>query len=226
MGFKGTATAGAADAYMPPPGNHVARMIAALNLGWHEEVFKDAKTQSERRSWVEKVLFVWQLTGAEPPGVVFKCFTLVFSPKAGLRLLMEKLRGRAYQEGEDIDPLKMLGHPCLVSITHRTSAGGKAYAKVDGVGPVPAGLTVPPATFEPIIWELGNGPFPSAPWLPGYLYGEKISDLLVRAKTAKPAAPMVANGAPQTPASVPANGAVRQDTPAAPAAAATGDVPF
>jgi len=227
MGFSGTATAGAGDAFVPPPGNHVARMVAALNLGWHEEVFKDSNTQPGRKSWVEKVLFGWQLTACSPAGVVFKDFHRAFSPRAGLRLLMEKLRGRAYQEGERIDPLGMLNEPCLVTIVHKTSAGGKVYAKVDAIGPVPSGLAVPAATIEPLIWEFGSGPWPSAAWLPAFLYGEPIAEILSRARLAKPSVGGPATAAPATGAAASAAPTPPQ-TPAPPAAPTSGlpDSPF
>jgi hypothetical protein len=213
---------------MPPAGNHVARMVAALNLGCHEEVFKNSKTQSERKSCVEKVLFGWQLTACSPAGVVFKDFNLAFSPQASLRLLMQKLRGgREYQLGELIDPLGMLKVPCLVTIVHKTSAGGKVYYKIDGIGPVPSGLACPAATIEPLVWEFGSGPWPSAPWLPAFWYGEPIADFLSRAKLARPsvggpATAASANGVDASAASAP------PQTPAPPAAPESGqsDCPF
>jgi hypothetical protein len=211
---------------MPPAGNHVARMVAALNLGWHEEVFKDSRTPSGRKRWIEKALFGWQLTACSPAGVVFKEFNLGFLPRAGLRLLMEKLRGRAYQKDERIDPLGMLNVPCLVTIVHKTSAAGKPYAKVDGIGPAPSGLACPAATIEPLIWEIGSGPWPSAAWLPEFLYGEPLTDVLSRARLARPsvggpATATSANGgaasaapAPhQTPAPPPAPGSGLSDCP-------------
>jgi hypothetical protein len=129
MGFTGTATASGGDIYTPPAGNHPARMVAALDLGWHEEVYRNQKTHSERRYWRNRGLFGWQLF-ITPSGVIFKEFTLTaYGPKAGLRFLMEKLRGKPYPEGDSIDPLKMLGQPCLVSIIHQTSARGMATPK-------------------------------------------------------------------------------------------------
>ena len=227
MGFTGTATAGAGGAYMPPAGPHVARMVAALNLGWHEVVFKDSNTQPERKSWFEKLLFCWQLVACGPAVVVSKDFNLAVTERAGLRLLMEKLRGRAYQEGEAIDPLGMLKAPCLVTIVHKTSARGRAYAKVDGIGPAPSGLACPAATIEPLVWEFGSGPWPSAAWLPAFLYGEPVAEVLSRARLAKPSVGGPATAAPATGAAASAAPTPPQ-TPAPPAAPGSGlpDSPF
>jgi hypothetical protein len=226
MGFQGTATAGGGDVYLPPPGNHPARMVAALNLGWFDDPYRNPKTQTERRSWRQRCLFGWQLTGADPTGVVFKDFYLAFSPRAGLRMLMEKLRGKPYQEGDNIDPLKMLDQPCLVSILHQMSNSGATFVKIDGFSQVPAGLAVPPATFDRLVWEIGNGPWPNVPWLPTHLYGEKIADLLARAKTEPPTAPAGANRTSPTSAAVTTNGAVPSNTPTAAAPPIPPDVSF
>jgi hypothetical protein len=224
MGFHGKATSGAGDTPLIPKGNHPARMVAALNLGWHERIYKDSK------KWEEKLLFGWQLLDIDAPGTIFKDYSRTFLPQSELRKLMEKLRGSAYQDGEDIQPLKMLGEPCLVTTVQSTSKGGRVYAKIDTIAPVPAGMVVAPATLERLVWELADGkPWPAVSWLLTHLYGETIADLLARAKKDKPTIPMSANRASSSSAAVSTNGTAQSTdsaTPMASAPAAPSDPPF
>jgi hypothetical protein len=227
MSFKGHATTGSTDAYMPPAGNHPARQIAVLDLGVHERTFHDPKTRTERRYWENRGLLGWQLLIPET-GVLFKEFAFgeEHGPKSGLRLLMEKLRGKPYRPGEELDPREMLGHPCLVTVVHRTSTKGATYAKIDSINPVPEGMTVPAATLAPLVWDVAEGkPWPAVPWLLSRLYSEPIADVLARARKEKPAVSPSANGA--TLASAPStNGTAQANAPATPASPATYNPPF
>jgi hypothetical protein len=194
-------------------------MVAALNLGWYERTFKDKKW------WEEKLLFVWQLLDVTPSCTISKDYPRDYRPQAELRKLMEKLRGTAYHDGDDISPEKMLGEPCLVTVVQDTSKAGKTYSKIDTIAPVPAGMVVSPATLTPLVWEFANGkPWPAVAWLPTHLYGELISDLLARAKTTKPTVAATANGTPS--ASAPTNGTVQTTAPTTPVSSAPQDPPF
>jgi hypothetical protein len=201
-------------------------MVAALDLGWHERTFRDPKSRTERRYWENRGWFGWQILIAET-GVLFKEFALAeYGPKSGLRLLMEKLRGKPYRIDEVIDPREMLGHPCLVSVIHQTSKKGAAYAKIDTIAPVLAGMTVPAATLGQLVWDFAEGkPWPAVSWLQSHLYGEPIADILAQAKKEKLVASPSANGA--APASAPStNGTAPANAPAAPASPASQEPSF
>jgi hypothetical protein len=231
MSLQGIATAGGGDFYFPPIGNHPARLVAILDLGWHPDTFKKAAV--ERHYWRNRGLFGWQLLIPES-GVLFKEYALAFTPNADLRKLLERLRGKPFQEGDTINVIKMFEPPYLVSVSHQESKNGKIYANIAGVDRVPAGMTVPPATIQRLVWEFGKSPpLPAIAWLPTQWFGEKISDIIAHAKAAPPEpstpakepapAPATAatNGAAQT------NGTAQTNAPAAPASpAAAADYPF
>jgi hypothetical protein len=221
MGFSGKATSGTGDRLLIPTGTHPARMIAALNLGWHERTFKDKKW------WEETLLFVWQLLDVTPSCTISKDYPRDYRPPAELRKLMEKLRGTAYRDGDDINPEKLLGQPCLVTVVQGTSTAGNPYSKIDTIAPVPAGMVVPPATLTPLVWEFADGkPWPAVAWLPTHLYGKPISDILSRARKDKPTTSVSANGVSPTPAAIPTNSAAQTNTPTAPAPSTSDDYPF
>jgi hypothetical protein len=233
MSLQDTATAGGGDVYFPPAGNHPARLVAILDLGYHLDTYK--RDSTKRSFWRNRALFGFQLLIPES-GVIFKEFTLAFTPKAELRRLLEKLRGKPFQEGDQIDVTKMLGLSYLVSVIHQESSNGKTYAKIDGIDRIPKGMPVPPpATLQPVTYVFGETPaWPAVAWLPTHWFQNgqmvAISDILAAAKkeppapttTAKESAPVPAastNGTAQT------NGA-QTSAPATPAAPTADDYPF
>jgi hypothetical protein len=195
--WKTKATAGA-KREVPAAGAQPAVLIGLVDLGTHEETYKDEAKQSERTVEVRKLCLVWELTAEKMAGmkeanhVVSKVYNMSaaghFGPKSGLRKMAEAVRGKAYQEGEDVDVSKMLGKPFLITITHGKSNAGNDYAKIDGIGPVPKGMAVPPALRTPFTWELDTGDVKDLEWLP-YLFGEKVADVVARSLERKGAAP-------------------------------------
>jgi hypothetical protein len=216
MPLEGKATSGPTGE-LPPPGSHAAVLVALLVLGTFKEVF-DRGTPKERTAELEKALLVFELTGLRQPGqahgpVLSKDYNLAFSPKAGLRLMLEKMRGRPYSDGDDIDLRKMLNTAFLLTVTHEVSKNkGNAFAKVKDLSPVPKGLPVPPASIQPVVWEVATGlPYPEGDWVPTHLYGQAIKELIKEARESNLPAP----GAQQP---------GHQQPPASPSA--TVDVPY
>jgi hypothetical protein len=173
----------------------------------------------------------------EDSGVIFKEYTLAFTPNAELRKLLEKLRGKPFQEGDKIDVTKMLGLPYLVSVIHQESSNGKTYAKIDGIDRIPKGMPVPPpATLQPVTYVFGETPaWPAVAWLPTHWFQNgqmvAISDLLAAAKKEPPAPTTMAKGSAPSPATASTNGAAatngaQTSAPATPAAPTADDYPF
>jgi hypothetical protein len=160
---------------LAPSGNHPAALVAMIDLGTHEEDFQGTKKKNH------KVYLAWELTAEEKHMVVGRDYTLSFSPKSALRGMVEKWRGKSFGDGEQFDLSKVLGKSCLIAIVHKQSTGGdRTYARIDGITPVPKGMTVPPPTKELVCWDMSSGTEPPAhPWIP-YLYGEPIGDVIRR----------------------------------------------
>lgn len=123
-----------------PAGNHIARCVQMIYLGTIYSEHYD--------SWKPKLLIGWELpsepNGDHGPHVVLKRYTLSLHENAALRKDLESWRGRKFTEPEleGFDVSKVLGHPCMVNVSHRVSSG-KTYDDVDAVAPLPKGMECP-----------------------------------------------------------------------------------
>lgn len=84
--------------------------------------------------------------------------TLTFGNKAGLRKFLEAWRGRAYtdEEARKGAPLhKLVGQSAIVTIEHKTSAGGRTYANISNISPLMKGMAplVPDHYVRSDHWE-------------------------------------------------------------------------
>ncbi len=194
--MRGKATSNA-DFETPPAGNLPAVLVGIIDLGTHEHPgFQGGPPETKRT-----VLLVWELVeelkaDSKMRHTIGRSYTLSFAKKAGLRILLEKWRGRDYMPGDDIDISKVLGMSCLLSVTH-TSKGDNTYARVDGIAPVVKGMTVPAPQNRPLLWEIDSGqPIPEADWIP-YVFGESVKDLVERSDEWKARNRPATNGTPQ-----------------------------
>ena len=160
MGFSMKASSGG-DFETPAAGSQPAVLVGLIELGTQQEEYQ-GQTKEAR-----KVFLVWELTGEKKSDgsnfVIGRDYTQSLNQMAALRKVVEKWRGREMQVDEEFDLTKLIGKPCLLSLVHKTSQGGKTYAKIDGVQAVPKGMAVPPATRKPIVWAIDGGqPIPDA----------------------------------------------------------------
>jgi len=130
--------------YTPAPeGTHIARCVRVIDLGTQKgsQQYPDAK---------HKVLIAWELCeerteyeGVMTPILVSKRYTLSLHKKAGLRHDLESWRGRPFtaEELDGFDLVKVLGHPCMITIVHAPSAdGSRTYANIKAVTSVPKSM--------------------------------------------------------------------------------------
>lgn len=123
-----------------PQGPHIAICYGVIDLGTHESEYQGREYDSR------KVMLQWELPGQrieyekdgkkmEGPRVISKEYTLSLGEKANLRKDLQGWRGRAFTEEElnGFDLRNVLGKPCQILITHKTSQRGKTYARVDAV---------------------------------------------------------------------------------------------
>ncbi len=207
MTWKSKASAGASTE-VPPPGAHAAICVGLVDMGHHMEIFedkdKDGKpTGKKKEEKIHKVFFAWELTSLNLSGtkdlnhVVGRDFNWPekMGPKSALRQMLEKVRGRKYEEDEDIDISRFIGVKCLITITHGTSQKGKLYGKLDGIGPLPSGMPVLPAKHQPYMFSLDDGDFNPPSWFPGWSYGEKLTDIVANCIERKGTRPPATNNA-------------------------------
>ncbi len=180
--FAGTATEFKSTP-IPPAGSFGAVLVALVDLGTHSERFrnKDQKTGKVKETVkdVRELLIVWELPEEKVEGfkdlnhLVFKRYSVTFSEKSGLRIMMETWRSKKYQPNEDIDPAVLLGKSCQVNVTHRQD-GDRTYANFTGVSPLGKGMKVAKPQNTPVIVGLDDK-LPA--WIPTHLYGEKVEDI-------------------------------------------------
>lgn len=103
-------------------------------------------------------LHVFKEDKGPEPFVVSKEYTLNLGDKSNLRKDLESWRGRPFTEEElkGFNIGKLIGAACLISVIHKTTAGG-VYARVSTISPVVKGMAVPPAVLDPIVYDVDSG---------------------------------------------------------------------
>lgn len=161
-----------------PIGNHPAVLVAIIDLGtqWQDGF------SGEPGKWERRAFFVWELVQEAKAngfnhtiGIDMK---LSFHEKSKLRKWVEARSGKRFEAVADFDVSAELGQPCLLNVV----ANNKGYPKIDNVGPLPKGMTVPTPKCTPTAIAFKAGATPEIPaWVP-WLYGQKIADCIAEAK--------------------------------------------
>lgn len=182
---------------LAPAGAHAGCLIAIIDLGTHTETFQGSDPRDCR-----KVFMLWEIDHI-PEGsksgrcVIGREYNLSFSAKSGLRIMIEKWRGKSFAEGEDFDLTKLIGQPCLVTVTH-TVNGDRTFAKIDAIGPMPKGMKGIKPSRPTITFDLQSGePFPEADYLP-WSFGKPLAqkfDECHERRGGRPASPQAAASA-------------------------------
>jgi hypothetical protein len=215
FGVKATTGGGGGEYDIAPAGNHVAVLVALIDLGTQEN---SGKFQSKP---ARRVQLVWELTAekSEKTGhnvTIGRDYPVYFNEKAGLRQMIEGWFGKTFQADQEFDLEKLVGQPCMVNVVHKKAGSGNDYAKVEGVKGLPKGLPKPAPTLPFTVWYIGCGkPIPDAEWIP-WIVGKPVKDVIAKSPEfqGKPA--------PATNGAAPVNGAaVNQD-----ADDPNGDLPF
>lgn len=138
---------GGGDFAQVPSGSHVARCIRLTDLGTQHGEYQGEPTVRNQ------VLVTWELPaetvefqGETKPMLISKFYTNSLSEKANLRKDLESWRSRQFT-GEELlkfDLMKVLGAPCMLSVTHND----KAKASVVGVSALPKGMDCPPQVHK------------------------------------------------------------------------------
>lgn len=151
-----------------PVGNHIGRCYQMLDLGT-----QTSKGGMYAGKVARKILVGWELlgedsdgqpmtvnvNGKEMPLTISKEYTLSMHEKASLRKELGAWRGKPFtdEEAKVFDITKLVGAYCMVNVTHSES-GGKEYANVSGLSPLPGALknSKPAGVHAPIIFEIEN----------------------------------------------------------------------
>lgn len=93
----------------------------------------------------------------EGPMTIYGRYTASMNEKANLRKLLESWRGKKFTDDEarNFDIAKLLGVPCLLTVTESTS-DGKTYSNIGNCSPLVKGMEVPKAENTLILYTADN----------------------------------------------------------------------
>ncbi len=172
------------DSDIPEADNHPAVCVAIIDLGSTTETYKDKEKGTSKTATVRKIYIAWELTASRMSGtkanhVIGNRYTLSLNEKATLGKMIGQWRGKPLEKDEEFDISKLLGKPCLLNVTH-FKGEKRTYANVGTVTRLPKGMNCPAALHTPVIWAIGEGPIPAevGQWVPEYVYGEKLVDII------------------------------------------------
>lgn len=163
-----------------PAGSHAAVCVALVNLGKQDSEYQGVKSVKHQ------IMLFWELSseiisGTTNRHVIGETYTLSLNEKAKLAAMLKSWRGKAVTAGEKFDVRKLVGVPCLLSVTH--TDGG--YAKLAGVSALPKGMKAESPKRELVVCGIGEDA--SIPeWLP-WQYGESVATIVTRAHEMRPA---------------------------------------
>lgn len=137
---------------LPPSGPTAARCCLVADLGSQESTF-EGKTKLQR-----KILLSWELAEPRTDGSPFRVsrrFGLSLHENAGLRAFLQAWRGRPFTDEElaGFDLSRLAGVACLLNLAH-VNRGGKDYANILSISPVPKGMTAPELSGPAIVFDI------------------------------------------------------------------------
>lgn len=138
-----------------PEGMHAGRCVDVIDLGWRVKTFQG---KSSIKSVCALVFATGERNDQGELITISREFTLSSHEKAGLRLFMERWRGKPYtdEEAEEIDIGKMEGVPALLNIVHGKSKAGRDYATVESAVRLPPKMKDDAPTMEALAYKRGD----------------------------------------------------------------------
>lgn len=127
-----------------PEGQPAMVCVDCINLGERVKAFK-----GEAAYLASTAALVFQSGERNADGHLHEVtaeFTISMGKKANLRKFLESWRGKTYTEEQalaGVELHKLVGHPALVSVEHRTSQQGRTYANIASIAPLPKGMPKP-----------------------------------------------------------------------------------
>lgn len=173
MGIISSEKAGSGSFEPIPEGTHLARCVTVVDLGVQETPWGDKK-QVYLGFEVPGFEVEWEVNG-EPkkgPGLIGVTWTNNLYEESNLGRNLISWRGKPFtpEERKAFDLTKLLGVPCMISVSHATTKAGRTFAKITSIVGVPVGVDVPTQVTESVAYS------PQDPGLAGNL--EKLPQWL------------------------------------------------
>lgn len=117
----------------------------------------------------DKVMIGWEIPGElieidgeKKPRIISQEYTVSIGQKANLRRDLESWRGKAFT-AVDLDGWelsKVMGHTCYLNVVHKEGGGGKTYANIATISPLPAEITIPAAMLDTVEYDIADSEIP------------------------------------------------------------------
>ena len=148
---------------LQPAGTHLAVLFQLIDLGT-QQVTYEGRTKD-----VRQVKLVFELHGDDAklpdgrPMAISKTFSRSPHEKSGLRLFMEKWRGKKFTEEEinEFDFRTMLGKPCLLNVVHKEGKDS-TMAQIEGASRLMTGMPAPTPIYDLLFVSLDEGEYDAA----------------------------------------------------------------
>lgn len=165
-----------------PKGEHLAVLVALIELGHQQRPSHDDKT---KLIWQHQLACVFEVQGPETssgePFYFAERYTVSTSSLSNLRGLMNA----AGIDDEEDDIELLLGKPFVLEVEEAKSAKEKWYTRLakDGITKLPQfghdRLTAP--VRPPFVWRLGDEDLAAYNWLP-WLYGKRLHEVIAASR--------------------------------------------
>jgi hypothetical protein len=153
------------------PGTYMARCYSMIELG---TILSEYNGETKERKMVNitwelpEELAVFKEEKGPEPYVVSKTYTLSMHEKSTLRKDLESWRGKGFTDAEaaKFDITKLLGVPCLLTVTHKPGVqdATKTYTVVTSIGKLMKGQECPPQynpmrvlSYDNFDWKVFEG---------------------------------------------------------------------
>lgn len=157
----GVGGSGGTDFEPVPAGTHfgICTLVADVGLQPGSQMYPKPKRIVYLRFEIPAERVKWMKDGQEQegPAIIYERFTASMGSKALLRAALESWYGRSFtdEEAAKVDIAKVAGRPATLSVVHNKS-GGKTYANVSSIGPLPKGMPAPAAENDVIVFHEGR----------------------------------------------------------------------
>lgn len=156
MGLTVSAKGGGADFAPHPPGVFAARCVRIIDLGTQTTTWKGQNKDSHKIIiGFETEALIEDGEKAGKPFLIQSRYTASLNEKSMLRRDLESWRGRKFtdQELEAFDLKNVLSKACLLNVVHSDN-GGKTYANISGIMPLPGNMKAPPPSGASVFFTL------------------------------------------------------------------------
>jgi hypothetical protein len=167
-----------------PPANHAAQVVGMFDVGHHDVLRTDKKTNASKMVETRQVVIAYELAELQSNGrpfVMTERLTFSLHKESNLLARVVNITGASLTPGETFDPTAILGRPVFVNVVHKKNGDGtKTYANMTSVSQPPRGIPMPAFKYTPILWSIQESKtLPDASWLSDvFCYGKSLESIV------------------------------------------------